>query len=143
MDKKKKQHANKLRSSNLRPTKQRLQISQFLFDREKTFHFTVENLDKIFNSKNSNNKISLATLYNTVHAFKKAGHLKEIFVDHDRSYFDTNTSSHHHFFDKTTSEVTDINSESVKLNKLPKPPSGKSIKEVEIIIKVANDNHNQ
>ena len=90
MNHKNKLYAAKLRSSNLRPTKQRLEISQYLFDREKTFHFTVDDLGKVFNSKNSSNKISLATLYNTVHAFKKAGHLREVFINRDRSYFDTN-----------------------------------------------------
>ena len=70
--------ANKLRSSGLRPTKQRIRIAEFLFEREKTFHFTVEDLDQIINRKNNQEKISLATFYNTVHSFKKAGHLKEI-----------------------------------------------------------------
>ena len=89
--------ADKLRSSGLRPTKQRVQIAEFLFEREKTFHFTVEDLDKLINSKNYNEKISLATFYNTVHAFKKAGHLKEILTSNNKSYFDTHTGSHHHF----------------------------------------------
>ena len=88
---------DKLRSSGLRPTKQRIQIADFLFQREKTFHFTVEEIDKLINKKNINEKISLATFYNTVHAFKKAGHLKEILTNNNKSYFDTNTSSHHHF----------------------------------------------
>ena len=79
-------YIEKLRSSNLRPTKQRIQICQFLFDRDKTFHFTVEDLNKKINLKNNNEKISLATLYNTVHAFKKAGHLKEILINNHKSY---------------------------------------------------------
>ena len=136
MNNKTKLYADKLRSSNLRPTEQRLKISQYLFDREKTFHFTVEDLGKVFNSKNSNNKISLATLYNTVHAFKKAGHLKEVFINKDRSYFDTNVISHHHFFDEQNKEVIDIDSSLVDVNKIPKPPLGKSIKNIEVIIKI-------
>ena len=76
---KKKDLADKLRSSGLRPTKQRVKLAEYLFNREKTFHFTVENLDRAINKKNSEDKIALATIYNTVHAFKKAGHLKEIF----------------------------------------------------------------
>tara|TARA_A100000164_G_C21629541_1_gene640520 strand:+ start:305 stop:733 length:429 start_codon:yes stop_codon:yes gene_type:complete len=139
MDKKEKLFATKLRSSNLRPTKQRLQISKYLFDRKKTFHFTVEDLDRYFNFKNLGKKISLATLYNTVHAFKEAGHLKQIFISHDRSYFDTNISSHHHFFDEKNKEIIDIKSDLVKVSKLPKAPNGKSIKEIEVIIKVEND----
>ena len=89
---KKKDLASKLRTSGLRPTKQRLKLAEFLFNREKTFHFTVENLDSAINKKNSEDKIALATIYNTVHAFKKAGHLKEILINEDKNYFDTNTS---------------------------------------------------
>ena len=99
----------KLRSSGLRPTKQRVQIAKFLFDREKTFHFTVEHLDQLMNSKKSEPKISLATFYNTVHAFKKAGHLKEILTNNNTHYFDTNTSAHHHFFDEKNNDLIDIN----------------------------------
>ena len=139
MNHKNKLYAAKLRSSNLRPTKQRLEISQYLFDREKTFHFTVDDLGKVFNSKNSSNKISLATLYNTVHAFKKAGHLREVFINRDRSYFDTNVSSHHHFFDEQKNEVIDIDSSLVKVNRIPKPPRGKLVKNIEVIIKVESE----
>ena len=85
----------KLRSSGLRPTKQRLEICKLLFDRKKTFHFTIGDLSRIFKKK-TNKKISLATIYNTVHSFKKKGYLKEISINRDRSYFDTNTSNHHH-----------------------------------------------
>ena len=73
---------NKLRSSQLRPTKQRIRIAEFLFKREKTFHFTVEKLNKIMNKKDAE-KISLATIYNTIDAFKKAGHLKEILTKYN------------------------------------------------------------
>ena len=139
MNHKTKLYAAKLRSSNLRPTKQRLEISQYLFDREKTFHFTVDDLGKVFNSKNSSNKISLATLYNTVHAFKKAGHLREVFINRDRSYFDTNVSSHHHFFDEQKNEVIDIDSSLIKVNRIPKPPRGKLVKNIEVIIKVESE----
>ena len=69
----------KLRSSKLRPTKQRVEIAKFLFEREKTFHFTVESLNKLL-IKKSTSKIALATIYNTVHAFKAAGHLSLIHI---------------------------------------------------------------
>jgi Fur family iron response transcriptional regulator len=94
--------ANKLRSSKLRPTRQRKKIADFLFNREKTFHFTAEELNKIINKKDNLEKISLATIYNTIDAFKKAGHLKEILTNNNKSYYDTNISSHHHFFDIET-----------------------------------------
>ena len=90
---------DKLRSSGLRPTRQRLKICEVLFNTEKTFHFTINDLSKIIREKLSE-KISLATVYNTVHAFKKKGYLKEISINSDKSYFDTNTSVHHHFYDE-------------------------------------------
>ena len=125
---------NKLRSSKLRPTKQRIRIAEFLFNREKTFHFTVENLNKYLNKKDNSENISLATIYNTVDAFKKAGHLKEILTNNNTSYFDTNISSHHHFYDEQTNELTDINFHDVEISKVPHAPKGKRIKEVEVII---------
>ena len=80
----------KLRSSGLRPTKQRIKICKLLFDRKKTFHFTINDLSKILN-KEIREKVSLATIYNTIHSFKKKGYLKEISVNKEKSYFDTNT----------------------------------------------------
>ena len=124
---------NKLRLSKLRPTKQRIKIAEFLFNREKTFHFTVEKLNKIMNKKDAE-KISLATIYNTIDAFKKAGHLKEILTNNNTSYFDTNISSHHHFYDDQTKELIDINFNDVEVSKVPHAPKGKKIKEVEVII---------
>ena len=97
---------DKLRNSGLRPTKQRLKICEVLFDTEKTFHFTISDLCKII-SKKLSEKISLATVYNTVHAFKKKGYLKEISINSNKSYFDTNTSIHHHFYDEDTNELID------------------------------------
>ena len=125
---------NKLRSSKLRPTKQRIRIAEFLFNREKTFHFTVEKLNKIMNKKDNSDKISLATIYNTIDAFKKAGHLKEILTNNNTSYFDTNVSSHHHFYDDETNELTDINYNEIEVAKVPNAPKGKKIKDVEVII---------
>ncbi len=131
--------ANKLRSSGLRPTNQRIQIAEFLFEREKTFHFTVEQLDKLINSKNYSAKISLATFYNTVHAFKKAGHLKEVFTSNNKNYFDTNVSSHHHFYDLNKNELIDIDLSKIELKNTPAPPVGKKIKDVGVIIRIEND----
>tara|TARA_B110001450_G_C17541486_1_gene448801 strand:- start:68 stop:490 length:423 start_codon:yes stop_codon:yes gene_type:complete len=127
---------NKLRSSGLRPTKQRVKIAEFLFDRTKTFHFTVENLNKNLNinKKSVIENISLATIYNTVHAFKKAGHLKTILIKEGVNYFDTNTSAHHHFYDEEINQLIDINFNEVEVAKLPRTPKGKKIKNVEVII---------
>tara|TARA_B100001057_G_scaffold9664_1_gene9069 strand:- start:106 stop:516 length:411 start_codon:yes stop_codon:yes gene_type:complete len=131
----KKEIIKKLRSTGLRPTKQRILIAQNLFDREKTFHFTVESLNKQINKKGKE-KISLATVYNTVEAFTKAGHIKEILTSKSKSYFDTNIRSHHHFYDEDSKELTDINYNQVKLSKVPHPPKGKKIKNLEVVIRL-------
>ena len=125
---------NKLRSSKLRPTKQRIKIAELLFNRVKTFHFTIEDLNKNLNKKDNSENISLATIYNTIESFNKAGHLKEILTNNNTSYFDTNISSHHHFYDDQTNELTDINFNDVEVTKMPHAPKGKKIKDVEVII---------
>ena len=127
----------KLRSSGLRPTKQRVEIAKFLFEREKTFHFTVESLNKLL-TKKSISKIALATIYNTVHSFKAAGHLSEVEVRGNKSYFDTNVSNHHHFCDSETAEFIDINANDIVIQKIPKAPNGKKIKNVEVFINLKN-----
>ena len=127
----------KLRSSGLRPTKQRVEIAKFLFEREKTFHFTVESLNKLL-TKKSNSKIALATIYNTVHAFKAAGHLSEVEVRGNKTYFDTNVSNHHHFYDSETAELIDIDANDIIIQKIPKAPNGKKIRNVEVFINLKN-----
>jgi Fur family transcriptional regulator, iron response regulator len=132
----------KLRSSNLRPTKQRLKICEVLFNRDTTFHFTINDLVKIISEK-LNEKISLATVYNTVHAFKQKGYLKEITINSDKSYFDTNISEHHHFFDEQTGELIDCNKNDIDVINVKTKIPGKKISSVEVLIKIASDNHNQ
>ena len=132
----------KLRSSGLRPTKQRIKICEALFDRNETFHFTINDLAKTIEEK-LNEKISLATVYNTVHAFKKKGYLKEISINSDKSYFDTNTSVHHHFFDEDTNELIDCNQENIDSINIKNNFTGKKINSVEVLIKVASDYQNQ
>ena len=129
---------DKLRNSGLRPTNQRLSICEILFNKEKTFHFTINDISKIINDK-LNKKISLATIYNTIHAFKKKGYLKEITINNDKSYFDTNTSPPHHFFDNETKELTDLSNEDVEKVQINKSIPGKKISSVEILVKVDNE----
>ena len=133
---------DKLRNSGLRPTKQRLKICEVLFNTEKTFHFTINDLSKTISEKLSE-KISLATVYNTVHAFKKKGYLKEISINSDKSYFDTNTSIHHHFYDEDTNELIDCNKNDIDSINIKNNSTGKKINSVEVLIKVASDNQNQ
>mgnify|MGYP001377770470 CR=1 FL=1 len=127
---------NKLRRSGLRPTKQRILVAQNLFNRNKTFHFTIETLNKKINKKKRSEKISLATIYNTVEAFTNAGYLKEILTSKNKSFYDTNIKSHHHFYDEGSKELTDIDYNQIKLSKVPVPPKGKKIKNLEVVIRI-------
>ena len=129
----------KLRHSGLRPTKQRLKICDALFNTDKTFHFTISDLSKIIREK-LNEKISLATVYNTVHAFEKKRYLKEISINSNQTYFDTNTSSHHHFFDEKEKKLIDLENEDLDPINIKKTIPGKKIKSVEVLVKVDNDN---
>ena len=137
-----KHYINRLRSSGLRPTKQRVVICKILFGRKKTFHFTIDKLKKKI-EKTTKNKISLATVYNTIHAFKNNGYLKEISLQGNKTFFDTNSKNHHHFYDEDTGDLIDIKNEDIMVNKLPATPKGKKIKDIEVTISVENNNHNQ
>jgi len=128
-------YITKLRNSKLRPTKQRIKICEALFDRSETFHFTIRDLYNLL-TNNFVQKISLATVYNTVHAFKNSGYLKQVNIDSSNSYFDTNTSHHHHFFDETNNELIDLNNEDIKKIELKKIIPGKKIKSVEVLVKI-------
>ena len=129
----------KLRDSGLRPTKQRIKICQLLFKSKKTFHFTINDLAVLI-KKNLNQKISLATIYNTVHAFKKKGYLKEISINSEKTYFDTNTSNHHHFIDESTNEIVDLKDDEVGKIKIKKNLRGKKVKSIEVLVKLENSN---
>ena len=128
-------YIEKLRNSGLRPTKQRLQICEVLFDTEKTFHFTINDLVKIINEK-LNNKISLATVYNTVHAFEKKGYLKQIPINSNQTYFDTNISDHHHFYDLKEEKLIDLENSDVGPINILRKIEGKKIKSVEVLVKL-------
>jgi Fur family iron response transcriptional regulator len=90
--------------------------------------------------KKFSEKISLATIYNTVHAFKKKGYLKEITTNSDKNYFDTNVSYHHHFFNELTNELIDLKDSDVNNIKIKKNIPGKKIKSIEVLVKIANNN---
>jgi len=130
----------RLRSSGLRPTKQRVEICKILFDRKETFHFTIDKLKKKI-EKNTKSKISLATVYNTVHAFKNHGYLKEISLQGNRTFFDTNATNHYHFYDQDSGDLMDIKNEDIDISKIPLAPKNKKINEIEVIINIANSNH--
>ena len=130
---------NKLRNSGLRPTKQRIKICEVLFNKDTTFHFTINDLVKIIETE-ANEKISLATVYNTIHAFEKKGYLKEIPIDSNQSYFDTNVTDHHHFFDISEKKLIDLDQLDVGPINIKKSIPGKKIKSVEVLVKLDTDN---
>tara|TARA_A100000164_G_scaffold292859_1_gene266504 strand:- start:55 stop:453 length:399 start_codon:yes stop_codon:yes gene_type:complete len=128
-------YIDKLRNSGLRPTKQRLQICEVLFSTEKTFHFTINELEKKIKDK-INSKISLATLYNTVHAFEKKGYLKQIPINSNQTYFDTNVTDHHHFYDTKDEKLIDLENSDVGPINIKRTINGKKIKSVEVLVKL-------
>ena len=136
------QYIEKLRKSGLRPTKQRIKICEVLFDAEKTFHFTIKELVKIIENQ-ANIKVSLATVYNTVHAFINKGYLKEIPLNASESYYDTNVTHHHHFFDEEENRLIDIHQDDVDEVNIIKTIPGKKIRSVEVIAKIVSDNQSQ
>tara|TARA_Y100001936_G_scaffold35064_1_gene33094 strand:- start:229 stop:639 length:411 start_codon:yes stop_codon:yes gene_type:complete len=125
----------KLRNSRLRPTKQRISICEVLFNRDKTFHFTINDLFNLIKAR-SNEKVSLATVYNTVHAFQKKGYLKEIPINSNQTYFDTNVTAHHHFYDVNEEKLIDLKNEDVGPIDIQMKIPGKKIKSVEVLVKL-------
>ena len=128
-------YSEKLRNSGLRPTKQRLQICEVLFNTNKTFHFTINDLSEKIKNQTSK-KISLATLYNTVHAFEKKGYLKQIPINSNQTYFDTNVTDHHHFYDLKDEKLIDLENSDVGPINILKKINGKKIKSVEVLVKL-------
>ena len=119
-----------LRNSFLRPTKQRMMIGELLFNGLDK-HVTAESLYREL--QRTKQKISLATVYNTLHDFCEKKLLKKVTVDSEKVYFDTNTSPHHHFYSDNEKLLIDIPKDKIKIHGLPKAPKGKQIKDVELI----------
>ncbi|MBU0725622.1 MAG: transcriptional repressor [Alphaproteobacteria bacterium] len=127
------QSIERLKTAGLRPTRQRLALARLLFDGMDR-HVTAEQLHG--EALGSHVRVSLATVYNTLHQFTEAGLLREVVVEAGRSYFDTNTGSHHHFFHTDSGELMDIAAEQIVLDRLPDAPLGTSIDSVDVIIRV-------
>ncbi|GAB6052299.1 Fur family transcriptional regulator [Magnetospira thiophila] len=124
---------NKLRGADLRPTRQRLALAKLLFEGEDR-HITAESLHG--EALDSNIRISLATVYNALHQFTDVGLLREIVVDASRSYFDTNTSDHHHFFVENTGELADIPGDQMVVANIPAAPPGMEVQRVDVVVRV-------
>jgi len=119
-----------LRSKSLKITKQRLLVASYLFDGHNK-HVTAEDLFKKLNKSKS--KISLATIYNTLHEFYKKKLINKLSINSEKIYFDTNMSNHHHFYNKEDEMLVDV-SNNLKINGLPNPPKGKKIEKIEVLV---------
>jgi Fur family transcriptional regulator, iron response regulator len=126
----------RLRQAGLRPTRQRVALARLLFDSSDR-HVTAEQLHG--EALSAAIRVSLATVYNTLHQFTAAGLMREVVVEPGRSYFDTNIDDHHHFFCESTGHLQDIPGELVRVGKLPLPPAGAQIQRVDVIIRIRQD----
>jgi Fur family transcriptional regulator, iron response regulator len=125
-----------LQEVGLRPTRQRLALAKLLFDGDDR-HITAEILHNEVNGTSA--KVSLATIYNTLHQFTEAGLLKEVIVDSSRTYFDTNTSDHHHIFMSDDETLMDLTDGELVISSLPKVPTGKKISSVNVVVHMENE----
>jgi Fur family iron response transcriptional regulator len=124
---------DRLKAAGLRPTRQRLGLGRLLFDGGDR-HVTAEHLHEEADAAGL--RVSLATVYNTLNQFSAAGLLREVVVESGRSYFDTNTSDHHHFFFEGTGQLQDIPGDQVRVVELPGAPTGTTVSRVDVIVRV-------
>ena len=124
---------DRLKAAGLRPTRQRLALAKLLLEGGDR-HVTAEQLHG--EARDADVRVSLATVYNTLHQFIKAGLLREVVVESGRSYFDTNLADHHHFYFEDSGDLMDVDGEAVGLSQLPSPPEGREIARVDVIIRV-------
>jgi len=124
-----------LRTAGLRPTRQRIALARLLFSQGNR-HVTAESLYQ--EAMATGSTVSLATVYNALHDFTNKGLLHEITIDPTRSYFDTNTTEHHHFYFEKSGRLEDIDLKQIKIETIPEAPSGATIARVDIIIRVDN-----
>ncbi len=124
---------DRLKDAGLRPTTQRIELGRIIWGKGDR-HLTAEHL--LNESREQKVKVSLATIYNTLHQFTQAGLLKEIVVEGGRSYFDTNIVPHHHFLYEDTGDLMDIPGEYMGISGVPTPPDGAEITSVEVIVRV-------
>ncbi len=122
-----------LAAKKLRPTRQRLALASFLFDGQPK-HVTAEQV--MMAAQKRKVPVSLATVYNSLHQFTKAGLLREVLIDQARRYFDTTTGDHHHFFDEVSGELWDIPSGVLRIEGLPPPPSGRKVDGIGVVVRL-------
>jgi Fur family transcriptional regulator, iron response regulator len=122
-----------LRSADMRPTRQRVALGRLLFSGEDR-HVTAETLHE--EVSNAGERISLATVYNTLHQFERAGLIRELAIDGAKTYFDTNTSNHSHFYVEKEGRVIDIPSKGLSVDGIPQPPEGTRISHIDVIVRL-------
>jgi len=131
-----------LQEAGLRPTRQRMGLARLLFEAGNR-HVTAEDL--YAEAKIASIPVSLATIYNTLHQFTASGLLREVVVGPGRTYFDTNTSGHHHFFFEKTGDICDIPEHEISIARLPSLPEGATLDRVDVVVRVtggrAENNH--
>ncbi|NQV79917.1 MAG: transcriptional repressor [Alphaproteobacteria bacterium] len=127
---------DRIRASGLRPTRQRVALARLLFARGSR-HVTAEALHGEAGGEGI--RVSLATVYNTLHQFVRVGLLREVMVNPGRSYFDTNVGAHHHFFHEASGELKDIDATEVDLSSLPEPPAGTRIERIDVVIRLRDE----
>lgn len=125
--------AHRVRAAGLRPTRQRVALAKLLFAKGDR-HLSAEELHE--EALGAGVTVSLATVYNALHQFTDAGLLRIVAVEGVRTYFDTNTSDHHHFYIEEENRVVDIDSGPVTVSNLPEPPEGMEIANVDIIVRL-------
>ena len=127
---------DRLKSVGLRPTRQRLALAKLLLE-DDFRHVTAEQLHG--EAMDAGIKVSLATVYNTLHQFTKAKLLREVVVESGRAYFDTNTSEHHHLLNEDTGELFDVSNDDIQFSAFPSPPCGTEIDRIDIIVRIKSD----
>ncbi len=123
-----------LATADLRPTRQRVTLATLLVGDGRDRHVTAESLYEAASA--TDEKVSLATVYNTLRAFCEAGLVREITVDGSKSYFDTNMSDHPHFFWEDTAQLTDAPADQLEISRLPESPAGAEIASVDVVIRL-------
>ncbi len=123
-----------LRQARLRPTRQRLTLGRLLFESGDR-HVTAEQLHAEVTALGEH--VSLATVYNTLHQFKRAGLVRELAIEGSKAYFDTNTSNHNHFLLETTGDLMDIPGDAIRVEGLPEPPDGMKITHVDVVVRLS------
>ena len=124
-----------LKEAKLRPTKQRVTLISNIY-KYGNRHVNAESLHKEI--LDTGEKVSLATVYNTLHNLTNLGFLRQVKVNSSQNYFDTNITAHHHFFDKSNNSLIDISKDTIKIQGIPTPPNNKKVSEVEVIISIKN-----